>query len=127
MHAPGFYIHIDPKECFLAAGMWHPESSALKGVRDAIVADPKGWKKVRDGKAFRSRWDLEGEFLKRPPRGYDAEHEMVEDLKRKDHIAVVHLDAKAFTSPDLVKMVADNFRAAKPYMAFQAAALGLPF
>lgn len=126
VHAPGYYLHIEPSGCFLAAGMWHPESSSLKGVRDAIVADPAAWKKARDGKAFRSRWDLAGDSLKRPPRGYDAEHPMLEDLKRKDHIAVADLDAKALTSPDLPKILIDHFRAAKPYMAFQAAALDLP-
>ena len=126
VHAPGYYLHIEPSGCFLGAGMWHPESSALKGVRDGIVADPAAWKKARDGKAFRRQWDLAGDSLKRPPRGYDAEHPMLADLKRKDHIAVADLDAKLLTSPDLPKILIDHFRAAKPYMAFQAAALDLP-
>ena len=126
VHAPGYYLHIEPSGCFLGAGMWHPESSALKGVRDAIAADPAAWKKVRDAKAFRRLWELAGDSLKRPPRGYDAEHPMIEDLKRKDHIAVADLDAKLLTSPDLPKLLTDHFRAAKPYMAFQAAALDLP-
>ena len=126
VHAPGFYLHIEPSGCFLGAGMWHPEAQALRGVREAIAADPAGWKKVRDGKAFRSRWDLAGDSLKRPPKGFDPEHPMIEDLKRKDHIAVADVDPKLLVSPDLVKDLADRFRAAKPYMAFQAAALDLP-
>ena len=126
VHAPGFYVHLEPAGCFLGAGMWHPESGALRAVRDAILADPAAWKKARDGKAFRSRWDLAGDSLKRPPRGYDAEHPMIADLMRKDHIAVADLDAKRLTSPDLPKLLTDAFRTAKPYMAFQAAALDLP-
>ncbi len=126
VHAPGFYVHVEPAECFLGAGMWHPESGALRAVRDAIVSDPAAWKKARDAKAFRKRWDLAGDSLQRPPRGYDADHPMVEDLKRKDHIAVAHLAPEALTSPDLLEVLADRFRAAKPYLAFQAAALDLP-
>lgn len=126
VHAPGFYLHIEPSGCFLGAGMWHPDSGALEGVRDGIVADPAGWKRVRDGKAFRRRWDLAGEFLKRAPRGYDPEHPMIDDLRRKDHIAVADLDASALTSPEFLETLVDRFRAAKPYMAFQAQALGLP-
>ena len=57
---------------------------------------------------------------------YDAEHEMIEDLKRKDHIAVADVDPKLLTSPDLVRDLAARFRAAMPYMRFQATALGLP-
>jgi len=127
VHAPGFYVHLEPSGCFLAAGMWHPESGALKGVRDGIVADPAGWRKARDAKAFRRVWDLAGESLARAPRGYDPDHEEVEDLKRKDHTAVADLDPALLASPDLVKTVAERFRAARPYMAFQAQALGLPF
>jgi len=126
VHAPGYYLHIEPSGCFLGAGMWHPESGALRAVREAIAADPAAWKKVRDGKAFRTRWDLAGDSLKRPPKGFDPEHAMIEDLKRKDHIAVADVDPKMLTSPDLLKHLAEQFRAAKPYMAFQAAALGLP-
>ena len=126
VHAPGYYLHIEPAGCFLGAGMWHPGSDALRAVRDAIVADPAAWKTVRDGRAFRRRWDLAGDSLKRPPRGYDADHPMIADLMRKDHIAVADLDAKRLTSPDLPKLLTDAFRAAKPYVAFQAAALDLP-
>jgi uncharacterized protein (TIGR02453 family) len=126
VHAPGFYFHVDPTDCFLGAGMWHPESGALKAVREAIAADRAGWKKVRDGKAFRNRWDLRGDSLKRAPKGFDPEDPMIEDLRRKDHIAVADLDPEILTSPDLLKTLTDHFRAAKPYMAFQAKALKLP-
>lgn len=126
VHAPGFYVHVEPSGCFLAAGMWHPESGALRAVREAIVADPAGWKRVRDGKAFRRRWDLAGDALKRAPKGFDPDHPLIEDLRRKDHVAVADLDPKLLTSPDLEKHLAETFRAAKPYMAFQAAALDLP-
>ena len=29
IHAPGFYVHIAPGECFLAVGLWRPEPEAL--------------------------------------------------------------------------------------------------
>ena len=40
---------------------------------------------------FCDDWELSGDSLKRPPRGYPADHPLIEDLKRKDHIAVTHL------------------------------------
>jgi hypothetical protein len=51
---------------------------------------------------------------------------MIEDLKRKDHIAVADLDPKVLTSPDLVTWLAERFRASMPYLRFQAKALDLP-
>jgi uncharacterized protein (TIGR02453 family) len=127
VHAPGLYLHIDPKEIFLGAGMWRPDSDALKGVRASILENGAAWKRVRDNKAFRSVWNFEGDSLKRAPRGYDEDHPLIEDLKRKDHIAVVRLGKGDVTQPDFVKQVADHFKKAKGLMAWQAKAIGLPF
>lgn len=127
VHAPGYYLHIEPGQCFLAAGMWHPESSALRAVREAIAADPTAWKKVRDGKAFRRRFELAGDSLKRAPKGFDPEHPMIEDLRRKDHIAVANLTEEQITADDFLKLVMDHFKSARAYMAFQTTALDLAF
>ena len=70
VHAPGYYLHIDNTGCFLAAGMWRPEASALAKVRERIATRPAGWKRARDARSFKSTITLDGESLKRPPRGY---------------------------------------------------------
>lgn len=127
VHAPGFYLHIEPGGVFIGLGMWHPEASALKAVRDEIVDQPTAWKRARDNKTFRAHFELGGESLKRPPRGYDKEHRFIEDLMRKDHIASCELKDRDVTRPGFVELVADHFAAAKPYVKFQCAALKLPF
>ena len=127
VHAPGLYFHVDPQSVFLAAGMWHPDPPALSTMRDAIVADPGAWKKIRNAKRFREAWDLRGNSLKRAPRGYPADHPLVEDLKRTDHIAVCELSRKDVTRADLIPFVAERYRRARPYLTFQAKALGLDF
>ena len=30
VHAPGFYMHIEPSQVFIAAGIWRPDSEMLK-------------------------------------------------------------------------------------------------
>ena len=62
--------------------MWRPDRDALGAVRDEIVRDPTGWRRVRDAKRFRDAWHLGGESLKRAPRGYPDDHPLIEDLKR---------------------------------------------
>lgn len=127
VHAPGLYLHVDPQLIFIGAGMWHPETEALAGVRRSIVEDPKKWKRVRDGKRFVESWEVRGESLKRPPRGFPAGHPFLDDLKRKDHIAVHDLRKSDLTRTDLIPHLVGLFNRAKPYVAWQAAALGLPF
>lgn len=127
VHAPGLYFHVDPREVFLGAGMWHPDSPSLAAVRREIDGEPGRWNRVRDSRRFRDAWDLSGDSLKRAPRGYAEDHPMIEDLKRKDHIAVCRLACKDVTRPDLVEFVAGRFRLAKGYMAWLANALEIPF
>ena len=127
VHAPGLYFHVEPGRCFLGCGMWRPDADSLRSVRETMVEDPKTWKRVRDGKRFREVWDPGGDSLKRPPRGYADDHELIEDLKRKDHIAICELPDKYVVSPDLVADVSDRYRRAAPYMRWQAEALDLPF
>ena len=127
VHAPGLYFHVDPKDVFLGAGMWHPDSQALAGVRRAIDEEPSAWKRVRDNKRFREVWTLEGDSLKTAPRGYAKDHPLLDDLRRKDHIAVVRLKKSDVTRQDLVPYLAKCFAAARPYMAWQAKALGMQF
>jgi len=127
VHAPGLYFHVDPKSMFLGAGMWRPDGPSLAAVRAAIVDDPAGWRRVRDGKKFRAAWELSGDSLKRPPRGFDPDHEMIEDLKRTDHIAICALDPDDAARPDLVRFASERFARSRDYMAWIAEAVGLPF
>ena len=95
IHAPGYYVHIAPGECFLALGLWRPEPDALSRIRQAIVESPEKWKRARDDRKFRTRWTLDGGSLKRPPRGFPADNPYIEDVKRTDFIAVEELEERA--------------------------------
>src|ERR1700761_3768547 len=46
VHAPSFYFHLEPGQCFLAAGSWRPESRVLNRIRQAMVARAEQWKKA---------------------------------------------------------------------------------
>ena len=127
IHAPGFYFHISPAEVFVGAGIWHPDSKTLGKIRQAIDEDPAAWKKAKGGKAFRSRFQLEGDSLKRPPRGFDAEHPLLEDLRRKDYIGISRFDPDALLRPGIVKETIAAYRTAKPFMAFLCQAIGVEF
>ena len=42
--APSFYIHLQPGESFVGAGLWHPEPATQRKVRHFIVDNPGSWK-----------------------------------------------------------------------------------
>ncbi|MGI9458209.1 MAG: DUF2461 domain-containing protein [Aeoliella sp.] len=127
VHAPGFYFHIDTEQVFLGAGMWHPESVALADIRQTIDEYPRDWRKARDAKPFRAQFDLAGDSLKRPPRGYAQEHPLIVDLKRKDHIAIANLDHDLLFDASLIRTVCDAFKTTRPYVRFLCEAIGVDF
>ena len=127
VHAPGFYVHIATDECFLAAGCWHPEPEARGKIRDLIVEDTDQWIAARDQKRFTRRWALSGDRLNRPPRGYDAAHLALDDLKRKDFIGVSPLTQDEVLSDTLVRLTGARFTAAVPFMSFLCKALEIPY
>lgn len=127
VHAPGFYVHIASDECFFGAGCWHPEADALGKIRDLVAQKPEQWLTVRDNKKFTAQWELWGERLTRPPRGYAADHPAIEDIKRKDFVALTPLSIKEVTGTGLVKLAEKRFTEAAPFMKFLCVALDVPY
>ena len=127
VHAPGFYVHLEPGGAFLGAGVWRPDSAALSMIRSRIDEEPDAWRAVRDAAPFRGSWRLGGESLKTMPRGFARDHPLVEDLRRKDFIAIHELaldDALGARFPD---RAAARLRDAKDLMKFLCEALDVPF
>jgi len=126
IHAPGFYVHIAPDECFLAVGVWRPDPLSLRQIRQAIVEEPDRWRRVRNDKKFRQAFVLEGGTLKRPPRGLPAIHPYVEDLKRTDFIGLHELGERDVLDPGFLDHVGSAFVASRPFMRFLCRALKVP-
>ncbi|MDR0477637.1 MAG: DUF2461 domain-containing protein [Desulfobulbaceae bacterium] len=127
VHAPGLYVHIAGDGCFFAAGCWHPEADALWKIRNTIAKNPGQWFKARDDKKFNVYWQLDGDTLSRPPRGFAADHVAVDDLKRKDFIALASLSKTEVISPDFIKLTTQRFTEAAPLMKFLCKALEVQY
>jgi uncharacterized protein (TIGR02453 family) len=127
VHTPSFYLHLAPGEVFAAAGLWHPDGAALGRIRDAIVERPEQWRRAAHGAPFATVHRLGGDALRRPPKGYDPDHPLVEDLKRKDFIGSTPLSEEAVTGPGFIDEYARICRAAAPFVKFLCRAVGVPF
>lgn len=127
IHAPGYYLHIEPGGCFIGIGLWHPDADALFKIREAIAQNGDAWLAARDDQAFRKYFTLEGDSLANAPRGFAKDHPLLEDLKRKDFICLAPLSEAMMTSNKLRLQVVERFRQAAPYMRFLCKALELRF
>lgn len=125
--APVFYFHLQPGHHFVGAGVWHPEAPVLKRIREFIISNPASWSAATAEPAFRRRYALDGGTLTRPPRGFDPEHPLIEDLKRKDFVASRALDDAVVLGPKLRQPLADDLQRLSPMVDYLCAGLGLEF
>ncbi len=65
--------------------------------------------------------------MKRPPRGFDADHPSIADLKRKDFFAVARVSEQYVTGDSLMKDISALWRKATPLMRFLCDAIDVPF
>jgi uncharacterized protein (TIGR02453 family) len=127
VHAPGYYLHIEPGGVFAGLGIWRPDGASLRAIRERIVEKPADWKRAMRAKRFRETFNLQGDRLKRPPRGFDAEHPLIDDLRWKDFIAIRNLPQSFVTGAEFPKELAALFRSGSPFMRFLCDAVGVPF
>jgi len=121
VHGPGLYFHLDPEGCFLAGGIWRPDPRSLARIRDSIASKPEEWKKAKRG------LELEGDTLSRPPRGYPADHPLIEDLKRKDLIASFELTKAQVCGGKLMEDFLRSTRRLAPMLRFLSEAVKMRF
>ncbi|MFP3915585.1 MAG: DUF2461 domain-containing protein [bacterium] len=126
-HAPGFYIHLEPRSSFIGVGLWRPDAATAYAIRSAIDESQDAWVGATREPSFRQTFVLDGDSLKRPPRGYGAEHPLIDDLKRKDFVASARIAQSQITSDHFLEDFIDHCRRAAPYMAFLCRATGVPF
>ena len=125
VHGPGFYLHLQPGSVYAGAGIWMPNSATLGKIRGAIVENPGRWERIIGDEAFSSRFNLEGDSLKRAPKGIDPDHPLIDYLKLKSFAAGTSFDEDDVISPGFIDMYTDACRTAAPFSEFLTRAVGL--
>lgn len=126
IHAPGFYVHIEPHDVFIGVGSWRPDSASLAKIRCRIAEKPDLWRQVVSNKSIKRHFEFVGDTLIRPPRGFDRDHPLIDVLKRKDFIAIKRLEESDIESSQFFNNVVKRFRDGLPLMQFLCAALEIP-
>ncbi|SBV36021.1 conserved hypothetical protein [uncultured Stenotrophomonas sp.] len=126
--APSFYVHLQPGASFIGAGLWHQEPDIQRRVRQFIFDNPGTWKATAHAPALRRRYGFEdSEMLVRPPRGFPADFEFIDDLRHRNWVLLRHVDDAGMASPRLRQTIAADLAALGPFVDYLCAALDLEF
>jgi uncharacterized protein (TIGR02453 family) len=126
---PAFYFQIDPDTVMFAAGHYMVSPEHVELIRRAIDHNGDLLAAILKKSACKKRFGaIEGEKLKKPPRGYGEDHPHVELLKLKQYLLEEEEPVKKWIDdPRIVKRTLDSFRASAPLVQFLCTALNVPF
>lgn len=120
----GYYVHIDPSECFLAGGLWMPEPPRLQAVRQEIDYHFDEFQAIVESPSFvKTFGELENNKLSGAPKGYEKDNPAIEYLKQKSYIAIKNLQPEELATGGYLKIIAATFREMKPMNDFLNKAL----
>lgn len=116
----GYYLHIEPGNCFFGAGNYMPQPDELAKIRQEIDYNFSGFKKIISSKKFKENFgDLnEDNKLKRPPKGYDEENAAIDFLKLKGFTVFKKLKDNELTSSNFMKTAIELSTTVKPFIDF---------
>ncbi len=123
----GVYFHLEPgHESGLGGGLWKPESSVLKKFRLDMEDGPRALLKILEAPEFKSRLHLmDGEKLRKVPKGFPEDHPAAELLKLKDVVAWRSFSEEQVVQPGFANEVVATAKALQPFLRYLEEATGL--
>jgi uncharacterized protein (TIGR02453 family) len=115
----GYYFHIEPGKSMLAGGAYVPPKQWLAAIREKIDYEPEKLLAITDNPEFRKHFgQIEGEKLKKAPKGYAPDHQYVDLLKFKSYLAVQEITDKQVLDNRYFDHAIAVFKAMKPLNDF---------
>ena len=115
-----YYIQLEPDDnSFIAGGMYMPEAEKLKKIRQEIDYNADDLRKILNKKSFKQYFpEMEGEKLKKAPKGYAPDDPNIELLKHKSYIVVNRFTDADVLADDFATKCIKIFKEVKPFNDF---------
>lgn len=114
----GCYLHMEPGNSALHAGIWWPESDILSRLRSEVDANMEEFKSILENPEFSSRFRFYGDKLKVVPRGYSKDNPNAEYIKMKEYLCIKEVTDDYFFCENWVEKVAEDFSYVKDFNTF---------
>jgi len=117
--APGLYLELNPKTVFIAGGLYRPDPTDLRAVREHLAANYTRFRSIVDSPGFRRTCGgLQGDQLQRLPRGYQPDHPAAPYLRYRQFVIAREFPAALAATARFFPTVLRVFRDAAPLVRF---------
>lgn len=115
----GYYLHIEPGGCFVAAGTVCLPSKVVTAIRRSIFDNVEEYAAIVNGAEFRRIYPVVGENpVKTAPKGFPKDWPYLDLVRPRDFCASHTLTEEEVLSADLAELAGELFRVAKPFNDF---------
>ena len=115
----GYYVHIEPGNNMIAGGAYMPPVPWLSAIREKIDEEPEKLIKVISTKDFIKYFGkIDGERLKKAPKGYPSDHPYIDLLKYKSYLVVNEVSDQLVLSDRYFDHAMNVIKAMKPFNDF---------
>jgi uncharacterized protein (TIGR02453 family) len=116
----GYYIHVEPGDCFLAGGIYMPSGPMLKAIRTEIFESIKEFKTIIEEPSFLKHFGKEfwGDKLKTAPKGFPKDFPDMEYLKYKHYTLVKSEPDNIYTRANFMDEIREVFRVMTRFNSF---------
>lgn len=114
----GYYVHIEPGHSLFAGGIWCPDASLLKVLRQDIFANADEFTALLNNKEFARYFTMDGEKLKKVPAPFPKDEPGSEYVRYKSFTPVNMVPDDFYFSGDPVKKSLDRLKLLLPLNKF---------
>ena len=117
----GYYLHIEPKNSFLAGGFWKPNKEDLFRIRKEFEFDDDEIKQILNGKKFLQNFgNIEGESVKTAPRGFNKNHKAIDLIRMKQFVVTKKFSNNEVLSSDFLPNIDSSFKTMRPFLDYMS-------
>ncbi|MDR1985099.1 MAG: DUF2461 domain-containing protein [Prevotellaceae bacterium] len=112
-----YYMHIEPKECFVSCGVYMPDAEILKSIRLAIYEDFENFSEIVENKNFKKQFGTlcrDEDCLSRVPTGFDKDSPAAKYLKLKHFYVYKSFSDAEVCNSDYIENAAKALKLTKP-------------
>ncbi len=126
---PGFYFQISHRGVMWGAGHFKIDPEQLAQIRRFLHRNPSMWKAIVQEKVFRETFgEVKGEKLKRPPKGFDPDHPVIEAIKLKQFLIMREEAAENYVETmAILDKTLEMYQKASPFVEMLCISLQIPF
>jgi len=111
----GYYLHIQPGECFLSGGIYMPPPEYLQAIRQEIYYHPKNYIDLIENKEFKSTYTLEySDKLKTAPKGYPKDWEYLDLIKNRNYAFGHRVEERELFATDFMEKAIELYKIILP-------------